>query len=101
MGYWYAVITKRNDTPELVLEPIGIDGITGYIAAFGALQWIQPLGSPPTNPIAQIGITSYYKDGQLFEGNWQEIHGDNITQVTFSLTVASANTQAIGVVLNV
>jgi hypothetical protein len=50
------------------------------------------------NGQAQIAITSYVQGGNTNTGSWLTLDLDNITSVTFALTVASAAAKATGTI---
>jgi hypothetical protein len=47
---------------------------------------------------AQIFITEYVQKGKKISGSWQFLNLDNISSVTFTLTVYNATVQAVGLV---
>lgn len=61
-----------------------------------ALQHVSQLGS---NGLAQIAITSYVQNGNPQTGFWQILNRNNITSVTFSLSVTNARAGATGLII--
>ena len=49
---------------------------------------------------AQVFITEYVQKGKTVSGNFQVINQNNVSHVTFTLTVSDANVQAVGVIFD-
>ena len=97
MQVLYEIITAQASEGLSMNEeaPVNIPpGVGGEILITSALQQVSQRGA---NGGAQIAITSYIQDGQLHEGNWPLLTGKNITSVTGSLKVTSA--EAVGTVV--
>ncbi len=50
---------------------------------------------------AEISITSYVQNGDPHSGNWQVVHGDNITSVTFTMFVVNGYAAGTGLIMTV
>ena len=69
-------------------SPVDIPPGVGPVVVTAALQQVSQHAA---NSAAQIAITSYVQDGQAHEGSWPLVAGRNITSVTGSLKVTSAD----------
>lgn len=96
MQFWYEDIWAQESggSPFTENETVNIPPTAVLVTC--ALQQVNQQGS---NGQAQMAITSYVQNGDPHNGSWQIINGDNITSVTFSLTVNNARAQGTGLIL--
>ena len=96
MQFWYEQIWAEESGGQPFTETFTADFPSTFVLVTCALQQVnqQGLGGQ-----AQIAITSYVQNGSPVNGSWQILKGDNITSVTFSLTVSNAAAQGTGLVL--
>ena len=68
---------------------------SSHVLIMCSLNQVNQQGS---NGQAQVSITSYVQGGNTNTGSWLTLDLDNITSVTFSLTVTSAAARAAGII---
>jgi hypothetical protein len=96
MQFWYEHIWAEESGGSPFTETFTADFPSTDVLVTCALQQVNQQG---LNGKAQIAITSYVQNGSPFNGSWQILNGNNITSVTFSLTVTNALAQGTGLVL--
>jgi hypothetical protein len=61
--------------------------------------WVTQVNQQGSNGQADIAITNYVQNGDPYSGSWPILNGNNITSVTFTLTVNNARATGVGRIL--
>ena len=96
MQFWYDDIWAEESGGNPFSETFTIDLPATAVLATTSLQSVKQQGS---NGQATIAITQYVQNGDPHEGNWQNVNGNGVTSVTFTLTVVNAYAQGLGLIL--
>lgn len=96
MQFWYDDIWAEESGGSPFSETFTADIPSTDVLVTCALQQVNQQGGGGQ---AQIAITSYVQNGDPHEGSWQILNGNNITSVTFTLTVVNARAQGTGLIL--
>ena len=98
MKFWYEEVWAEEVGGNNFSETKTVNIPSSSVLVSCALQQINQQGGSGK---AQMAITQYVENGDPHEGNWQMIHGNGITSVTFALTVNNARAQGTGLIQTV
>ncbi len=101
MRFWYKTIWASEGSgpftdPSPFTESMTIDIPSTDVLALTFLQQVTQGGIGGT---AQTVITSYVEKGDPHSGSWQIMNGNDVSSVTFSLTVEEAYATSTGLIL--
>jgi hypothetical protein len=97
MQFWYQELWADNSGESPFSETGRIELPSTDVLVLCGLQQVNQLESEEGQ--AQIAVTKYVQDGDLHEGSWPILQGNNITEVIFTLTVVYASAQGTGLIL--
>jgi hypothetical protein len=96
MQFWYETLFafETGGNNETITRTVNLPSTD--VLVFCSLQQFNGNGGSPQ---AQMYINQYVANGDPSEGNWQTINANNVTSVSFTLTVNNARAQGLGLIL--
>ncbi len=92
MHAWYKTIWANESGGSDFTESATVDIPSTDVLVMCFLQQVSGYS-------ARVAITSYVEKGDPYSGSWQIMNGNDVTSVTFALTVNNCTAQAVGLIL--